>query len=270
MLLKTKNKKRPLSSPRPSLYLYLSHTVHLVGVDVDDFVHVERKEDVEEQDLVAPDNSLLLALATQPLRPLVRHELHPEPAQPRPNRMRRYFFSARTTQYVGYLGVGGVWGGLYCCMAVLLSKKPSIQASPMLVCCEENSSLGFLLSPSLYSALATAIIFLLQHPTGPKRSSHPFKHLSLVFKQCINMIYIIGTTEFLFLSEQSASRYPRARTPVHFSPKNSNIRSAYNQYQAIHRQKQSYTGTKRLRDNAQFLHFFRKSPNIHAVFRDRL
>lgn len=75
-----RKKNRPSLSPA-----HLSHAAHLIGVDVDDFVHVKRKEDVEEQDLVAPDNPLLLALATKPLWPLVRHELHAEPGQPNPN-----------------------------------------------------------------------------------------------------------------------------------------------------------------------------------------
>ena len=46
----------------------------LVGVDEDDFVEVEREEDVQEEDLVAPDLALLLLLRAQPVRPFVRHE----------------------------------------------------------------------------------------------------------------------------------------------------------------------------------------------------
>mmetsp|Transcript_11558 Transcript_11558/g.46766 ORF Transcript_11558/g.46766 Transcript_11558/m.46766 type:complete len:283 (+) Transcript_11558:1132-1980(+) len=45
---------------------------HLVGVDVDDLGDVEREEDVEEEDLVAPDDALLDRLPSQPLGPLVR------------------------------------------------------------------------------------------------------------------------------------------------------------------------------------------------------
>lgn len=56
------------------------HVQYLISVHVDNLVDIEREQDVEEQDLVAPDDPLLLALPPQPLRPLVRHELHPEPA----------------------------------------------------------------------------------------------------------------------------------------------------------------------------------------------
>lgn len=57
---------------------YRSNT-YLIGVNVDDLVHVEREQDVEEQDLVAPDDPLLLALSTKPLRPFVGHKFDTEP-----------------------------------------------------------------------------------------------------------------------------------------------------------------------------------------------
>ena len=59
--------------------IHRAQRTYLIGVDVDNLVDVEREQDVEEEDLVAPDDPLLLALPPQPLRPLVRHELHPEP-----------------------------------------------------------------------------------------------------------------------------------------------------------------------------------------------
>ena len=43
----------------------------LVCVDEDDFVEVEGEEDVEEEDLVAPDFALLFLLRAQPVRPFV-------------------------------------------------------------------------------------------------------------------------------------------------------------------------------------------------------
>lgn len=52
---------------------------YLIGVHVDDLVDVQWEQYVEEEDLVAPDDALLLALATQPFRPFVRHEFHSEP-----------------------------------------------------------------------------------------------------------------------------------------------------------------------------------------------
>jgi hypothetical protein len=54
------------------------HTPHtrpdLIGIDVDDLGEVQREQHVEEQDLVAPDDALLLRLLPQPVRPLVRDE----------------------------------------------------------------------------------------------------------------------------------------------------------------------------------------------------
>jgi hypothetical protein len=38
-------------------------------------LQVEREEDVQEEDLVRPDDALLLGLLVQPGRPLVRHQL---------------------------------------------------------------------------------------------------------------------------------------------------------------------------------------------------
>ena len=52
--------------------------MHLVGVDVDDLLDAEREEHVEEEDLVAPDDALLLRLLRQPLGPLVRDVAHLE------------------------------------------------------------------------------------------------------------------------------------------------------------------------------------------------
>ena len=43
----------------------------LVCVDEDDFVQGEGEEDVEEEDLVAPDFALLFFLGAEPVRPLV-------------------------------------------------------------------------------------------------------------------------------------------------------------------------------------------------------
>mmetsp|Transcript_27378 Transcript_27378/g.78779 ORF Transcript_27378/g.78779 Transcript_27378/m.78779 type:complete len:280 (-) Transcript_27378:419-1258(-) len=47
----------------------------LVGVDVDDPVEPGGEEHVEEEDLVGPDEPLLLRLGVQPARPLVGHKL---------------------------------------------------------------------------------------------------------------------------------------------------------------------------------------------------
>ena len=48
---------------------------NLVGVDVDDLLDAEREEDVQEEDLVAPDDALLLGLLVEPAGPLVLHQL---------------------------------------------------------------------------------------------------------------------------------------------------------------------------------------------------
>mmetsp|Transcript_27934 Transcript_27934/g.94034 ORF Transcript_27934/g.94034 Transcript_27934/m.94034 type:complete len:316 (-) Transcript_27934:3949-4896(-) len=50
----------------------------LVRVDVDDLGHAEGEEHVEEEDLVAPNNPLLVRLPSKPLGPLVRHVRHLE------------------------------------------------------------------------------------------------------------------------------------------------------------------------------------------------
>lgn len=47
----------------------------LVCVDENNLLQVHREEHVEEEDLVRPDDALLLLLRAQPRRPLVRHEL---------------------------------------------------------------------------------------------------------------------------------------------------------------------------------------------------
>mmetsp|Transcript_35991 Transcript_35991/g.94695 ORF Transcript_35991/g.94695 Transcript_35991/m.94695 type:complete len:312 (+) Transcript_35991:272-1207(+) len=47
----------------------------LVGVDVDDALDVQREHDIEEEDLVSPDDALLVRLLVQPRRPLVLHQL---------------------------------------------------------------------------------------------------------------------------------------------------------------------------------------------------
>lgn len=51
---------------------------HLVRVDKDDLRQAQRKQHVEKQDLVAPDDALLLLLAPQPRRPAVGDELNLE------------------------------------------------------------------------------------------------------------------------------------------------------------------------------------------------
>ena len=47
----------------------------LVGVDEDDLLEVHGEEHVEEEDLVRPDDPLLLLLCAEPGRPFVCHEL---------------------------------------------------------------------------------------------------------------------------------------------------------------------------------------------------
>ena len=56
-----------------------SHDNHLIRIDKDDLLDVKREENVKEQDLVAPDHPLLLALSHQPARPLVLHQLKLKP-----------------------------------------------------------------------------------------------------------------------------------------------------------------------------------------------
>ncbi len=52
---------------------------NLVGVYEEDFLEVHREENVQEQDLVRPDDSLLLLLLSQPGRPLVCYKFILEP-----------------------------------------------------------------------------------------------------------------------------------------------------------------------------------------------
>ena len=47
----------------------------LISVDKDDLLEVHREEDIQEQDLVGPDDTLLFLLCPQPRRPLVGHKL---------------------------------------------------------------------------------------------------------------------------------------------------------------------------------------------------
>lgn len=47
---------------------------YLVGVHKDDLVQIQREQDIQEQDLVSPDDSLLLCLGTQPMGPVVCDE----------------------------------------------------------------------------------------------------------------------------------------------------------------------------------------------------
>lgn len=48
---------------------------YLVRIDEDDLTQVHREEDIQEENLVAPDNTLLLLLVVQPARPLIRNQL---------------------------------------------------------------------------------------------------------------------------------------------------------------------------------------------------
>jgi hypothetical protein len=47
----------------------------LIRVDEDHARHVQREQHVQEQDLVGPDDALLVRLLVQPVRPLVRDKL---------------------------------------------------------------------------------------------------------------------------------------------------------------------------------------------------
>mmetsp|Transcript_5219 Transcript_5219/g.8953 ORF Transcript_5219/g.8953 Transcript_5219/m.8953 type:complete len:304 (-) Transcript_5219:239-1150(-) len=51
---------------------------HLVRVHVDHLLDAEGEQHVQEEDLVAPDDALLLGLLAEPLRPLVSHVAHLE------------------------------------------------------------------------------------------------------------------------------------------------------------------------------------------------
>jgi len=46
---------------------------HLISIDEKNFLDIEREHDIQEENLVAPDDSLLLLLLVQPPRPLVLH-----------------------------------------------------------------------------------------------------------------------------------------------------------------------------------------------------
>lgn len=52
---------------------------NLIGVDEDDLFEIHREENVKEEDLVPPDDTLFFFLATQPGGPFVRDELVLEP-----------------------------------------------------------------------------------------------------------------------------------------------------------------------------------------------
>ena len=47
----------------------------LIRINEDDFLQIHRKQHIEEQDLVRPDNPLFLLLSTQPRGPFVSDEL---------------------------------------------------------------------------------------------------------------------------------------------------------------------------------------------------
>ena len=52
---------------------------NLISVNEEDLLEVHREEDVEEEDLVRPDDPLLLLLRAEPRGPFVRDELVLEP-----------------------------------------------------------------------------------------------------------------------------------------------------------------------------------------------
>ena len=56
---------------------------NLVRIDEQNLFYVERKHDVKEQDLVAPNDPLFLLLLVQPSGPLVLHVLVVEPVPSR-------------------------------------------------------------------------------------------------------------------------------------------------------------------------------------------
>lgn len=47
----------------------------LVSVYKDDFLKIHWEQDIEEQDLVGPNDALLLFLSAEPRWPFIRHEL---------------------------------------------------------------------------------------------------------------------------------------------------------------------------------------------------
>lgn len=44
----------------------------LTGIDKDDLVEVHREQDIQKEDLVSPDDPLLLGLGSKPMRPFIR------------------------------------------------------------------------------------------------------------------------------------------------------------------------------------------------------
>lgn len=48
---------------------------YLVSIHKEEFIHGEWEEYVQEEDLVAPDDALLLGLLMEPARPLILHQL---------------------------------------------------------------------------------------------------------------------------------------------------------------------------------------------------
>lgn len=52
---------------------------HLISIDENDLLDVEREEDVEEENLITPDDALFLRLLVEPTWPLVLHQLVLEP-----------------------------------------------------------------------------------------------------------------------------------------------------------------------------------------------
>lgn len=47
----------------------------MVGVHKDDLIHGQREENIQEEDFVSPNDSLLLRLLVEPTGPLVLHQL---------------------------------------------------------------------------------------------------------------------------------------------------------------------------------------------------
>lgn len=71
------HRSEPIGSPlKIKIYKLLQvRSNNLVGVHKDDFLEVEREKDVEEEDFVSPDLTLLFLLGTKPVRPFVCYEL---------------------------------------------------------------------------------------------------------------------------------------------------------------------------------------------------
>ena len=53
----------------------MSISSYLVSINVDNLLKIQRKEDIQKKNLIAPDDPLLLRLLTKPMRPLIRYEL---------------------------------------------------------------------------------------------------------------------------------------------------------------------------------------------------